>query len=143
VFYIKKILPIFILIVLLVTPLAFAGSAFHVELDTALVTNMRLSGASFSNTFRIGAKGESYTLDLAMAYSPEDPNSFRGIKGIGPSFSLKGWGIQFQIDGYVWPNEYARAGLKYKVSDLTMVGVFAQSDLSYSYDFGILVGIEY
>ena len=140
---IKKVLPIVLLAVLIITPIAHAGSAFHVELDTALVTDMTLRDASFSNTFRIGAKGESYTLDVAMAYNGEDPNSFRGIKGVGPSFSLKGWGVRFQLDGFVYPNEYARASLKYKVSDMVNTGIFAQSNLRYNYDFGLLVGIEY
>ena len=131
------------LVLVLAAGFAAISAPLHVDLDTALVTGIALDGASISTTFRIGAKGESYTLGLAATYNPESEMAFKGVKGIGPTFSLKGWGIRFQLDGYVWPNKYARATLKYKVSEMVNVGVMAQSDLHYNYDFGTVIGIEY
>lgn len=138
---IKKLLTLTLILVTVAGFVAFS-SPFHAELDTALVTDIGLRSASFSNTFRIGAKGNNYSLDVAMAYNPESNYSRRVIKGIGPSFSLDAFDITFQLDSFVWPNEYAKATLKYKISDLVNVGTFAQSDLSYNYHFGILLGIE-
>lgn len=129
------------LVLVLASGFAAFSSPFHAELDTALVTGMRMQEASFSNTFRIGAEGKNYSLDLSMAYNPKDKKSYRGIKGIGPSFSLDLYDVTFQLDGYIWPNEYAKASLKYKISKLVNVGAFAQSNLVYNYDFGILLGI--
>lgn len=140
---IKKLIPIVLLAVLLLSTTVMAGSAFHAELETALVTGMSLSDATVDTTVRLGAKGESYSLDLAAVYNPEAMGAAYGVKGVGPSFSLSGWGFTTQLDAFVWPTKFARLTMKYKVSEMVNVGAFVASDMGYEPVFGTTIGIEY